>query len=80
MKNVIKFEIAHEYSKQKQKKYMYKNKIAQLQMSINSKNNTMECDPISLSNIKINICLKLSKKNNKIKINMPSWHITKIAS
>ena len=42
MKNVIKFEIAHEYSKQKQKKYMYKNKIAQLQMSINSKNNTME--------------------------------------
>ena len=63
MKNVIKFEIAHEYSKQKQKNIsMYKNKIAQLQMSINSKNKTMECDPISLSNIKINICLKLSKK------------------
>ena len=63
MKNVIKFEIAHEYSKQKKKIYLYKNKIAQLlQMSINSKNNTVECDPISLSNIKINICLKLSKK------------------
>ena len=61
MKNVIKFEIAHEYSKQKQK-YFYKNKIAQLQMSINSKNKTLECDPISLSNIKINIYLKLSKK------------------
>ena len=64
MKNVIKYEIAHEYSKQKKKKiYLYKNKIAQLlQMSINSKNKTLECDPISLSNIKINICLKLSKK------------------
>ena len=62
MKNVIKYEIAHEYSKQKKNIYFYKNKIAQLQMSINSKNKTLECDPISLSNIKINICLKLSKK------------------